>query len=97
MAGFLAKNVATLPTREKTKIIKNLPKSRSDFIYLFCRFQKLINYIRMGKKDKKGKKQGKGAEKTAEKTAKKLGKKAKKETGEDDVEAIVKYVQTSIQ
>eukprot|EP00094_Tigriopus_californicus_P001814 TCALIF_01753-PA protein Name:"Similar to Klhdc4 Kelch domain-containing protein 4 (Mus musculus)" AED:0.08 eAED:0.12 QI:98/0.71/0.62/1/0.85/0.75/8/31/515 len=46
----------------------------------------------MGKKDK-AKKKGKGAEKTAEKTAKKLVAKLKKETGEDDIESIVKAIE----
>eukprot|EP00095_Tigriopus_kingsejongensis_P008096 maker-scaffold590_size129399-snap-gene-0.28 protein:Tk08096 transcript:maker-scaffold590_size129399-snap-gene-0.28-mRNA-1 annotation:"kelch domain-containing protein 4" len=46
----------------------------------------------MGKKDK-NKKKGKGAEKTAEKTAKKLVAKLKKETGEDDIESIVKAIE----
>lgn len=46
----------------------------------------------MGKKEK-NKKKGKGAEKTVEKTQKKLKSKIKKETGEDDIENIVKAIE----
>ncbi len=46
----------------------------------------------MGKKEK-SKKKGKGAEKTVEKTVKKLKSKIKKETGEDDIENIVKAIE----
>ena len=46
----------------------------------------------MGKKEK-NKKKGKGAEKTVEKTQKKLKSKLKKETGEDDIENIVKAIE----
>ena len=52
----------------------------------------LKNFKKMGKKDK-NKKKGKGAEKTAEKTQKKLKSKVKKETGEDDIENIVKAIE----
>jgi len=47
----------------------------------------------MGKKEKAGKKKGKGAEKTLEKTEKKIKLKLKKNTGEDDVESIVKAIE----
>ena len=50
----------------------------------------------MGKKEK-NKKKGKGAEKTAEKTQKKLKSKVQKETGEDDIENIVKAIEAEEQ
>merc|ERR1712029_156110 len=87
--GRNGREVVQAGSRPDRKHISQLGKLYKEFVSIVG----IHTSLKMGKKDKGGKKKGKGAEKTLEKTEKKIKLKLKKNTGEEDVESIVKAIE----